>query len=95
MVRLDKFLKLSRLVKRRTLAAQLADAGAVRVNGRTAKPSSSVKEGDEVAIAFPFRLVVAKVLIDDEAVLRRPKVEGAEVVSERRLDPEENPWQED
>lgn len=93
MIRIDKFLKLTRLVKRRTVAAEMADAGAVRVNGRSVKPAAAVKTGDTVEVAFPFRVVTAEVLVDDEAVLRRPKAEGARILGERRVNPEENPWQ--
>ena len=45
-MRLDKFLKVSRIIKRRTVAAEAADGGRVTINGRLAKPSAAVKEGD-------------------------------------------------
>ena len=67
-VRLDKFLHLSRLVKRRTMAHTLCDAGRVRINGTTAKPSASVKAGDVLTISQGDRRLVAKVL----AVPERP-----------------------
>lgn len=51
-MRLDKFLKVSRLIKRRTVAKQMADQGRVWINGREAKSSSSVKEGDQLTIQF-------------------------------------------
>lgn len=95
MVRIDKFLKLSRLVKRRTIAAKLCDAGAVRINSRQVKPSSDTACGDTIEIAFPYRLVTAKVLVDDEALLRRPHCEAVEILSEEPLNPEQNPWSEE
>ena len=51
-MRLDKFLKVSRVIKRRTVANDVCTAGRVSVNGRTAKPSCDVKEGDVIEIAF-------------------------------------------
>ncbi|EEX47729.1 ribosome-associated heat shock protein implicated in recycling of 50S subunit [Jonquetella anthropi DSM 22815] len=90
-MRLDKYLKLSCLVKRRSVAAEMIDAGAVRLNGRPVKPASDVSDGDIVSVAFPFRLVEARVISSDERALRRGEP-AAEIVAERRLDPEKNPW---
>ncbi|NLO88790.1 MAG: RNA-binding S4 domain-containing protein [Clostridia bacterium] len=49
-MRLDKFLKVSRIIKRRTVAKELCNAGKVSVNGRTAKAGTEVKEGDIISI---------------------------------------------
>ena len=49
-MRLDKFLKVSRLIKRRTIANEACDAGRVLVNGKVAKASTTVKQGDEIDI---------------------------------------------
>ncbi len=51
-MRLDKFLKISRVIKRRTVANEAADNGRVMVNGKIAKPSCDVKVGDIVEIKF-------------------------------------------
>lgn len=51
-MRLDKFLKVSRILKRRTVANEACTNGRVMVNGRTAKPSAQIKNGDIVEIAF-------------------------------------------
>lgn len=51
-MRIDKFLKNSRLIKRRTVANEACDGGRVKINGKSAKPSSEVKEGDIVEIQF-------------------------------------------
>lgn len=51
-MRLDKFLKISRVIKRRTVANSAADSGRVSVNGKTVKPSYEVKVGDIVEIKF-------------------------------------------
>lgn len=61
-MRLDKFLKVSRLIKRRTVANEACDAGRVTVNGRPAKASVNVKEGDVIEIAFGNKSVKAEVL---------------------------------
>ncbi|KIL52463.1 RNA-binding S4 domain-containing protein [Jeotgalibacillus campisalis] len=60
-MRLDKFLKVSRLIKRRTLAKEVADQGRIQVNGLQAKASSTVKEGDELVIRFGQRIVTISV----------------------------------
>ncbi|MDE7296171.1 MAG: RNA-binding S4 domain-containing protein [Clostridia bacterium] len=51
-MRIDKFLKVSRILKRRTVAREAADAGKISVNGREVKPAYRLKIGDEVEIAF-------------------------------------------
>ena len=61
-MRLDKFLKVSRLIKRRTSAAQASDIGRVLVNGIAAKPSKQLKEGDIITILFSDKEIKAKVL---------------------------------
>lgn len=60
-MRIDKFLKVSRLIRRRTLAKEVADQGRVEVNGIVAKASSVVKVGDEIRIRFGQKLVTVKV----------------------------------
>ena len=60
-MRLDKFLKLSRLIKRRTFANEAFDAGRVMVNGKPAKASTNVKVGDEIEILFGQKSVKVRV----------------------------------
>lgn len=60
-MRLDKFLKVSRLIKRRTLAKQICDAGRVSVNERTAKASTDVGVGDVLAIRYGNKTVTVEV----------------------------------
>ena len=67
-MRLDKFLKVSRLIKRRTIANEACDAGRVLVNGKTAKASLAVKEGDIIEIQFGNREVKAEILNIQETV---------------------------
>lgn len=61
-MRLDKFLKVSRLVKRRTVANELCDAKHVEVNGKTARASYEVKPGDVIAVQMGANRICAKVL---------------------------------
>lgn len=61
-MRLDKFLKVSRLLKRRTVAAEACDSGKVSVNGRDGKPGTKLKIGDEVEIRFGSSSLRFKVL---------------------------------
>ena len=61
-MRLDKFLKVSRLIKRRTIANEACDAGRVLINGKVAKASTTVKQGDEIEIQFGTKAVKVQVL---------------------------------
>ncbi|WP_339230724.1 RNA-binding S4 domain-containing protein [Oceanobacillus sp. FSL K6-2867] len=60
-MRLDKFLKISRIIKRRTLAKEVADQGRITVNGNQAKASTVLSKGDELIIRFGQKLVTVKV----------------------------------
>ncbi|WP_438314104.1 RNA-binding S4 domain-containing protein [Sporosarcina sp. FA9] len=60
-MRIDKFLKVSRLIRRRTLAKQVADQGRITINDKVAKASSVVKEGDDLAIRFGQKIVTVKI----------------------------------
>ena len=61
-MRLDKFLKVSRLSKRRTVANEVSDTGRISVNGSPAKAAKQLKEGDIIEIAYANRTVKVKVL---------------------------------
>ena len=67
-MRLDKFLKVSRIIKRRTVANEACDGGRVSVNGKAVKASYDVKVGDILEIAFGSRTVKAEVLKVSEVV---------------------------
>lgn len=71
-MRLDKFLKVSRVIKRRTVANEAADGGRVVVNGKVVKPSYEVKVGDIVEIKFGDK-------ISKFEILQIPKVAGKDV----------------
>jgi ribosomal 50S subunit-recycling heat shock protein len=61
-VRLDKYLKVSRLIKRRSVAKEAADGGRISINGKTAKAASEVKLGDLIEIGFGNKAVKAVIL---------------------------------
>lgn len=67
-MRLDKYLKVSRLIKRRTVAAEACDGGRVSVNGKVSKPSQEVKPGDVIELSFGQRKVRVEVLSVAETV---------------------------
>lgn len=67
-MRLDKYLKVSRLIKRRTAANEACDAGRVLINDRPAKASAQVKEGDVLEIQFGSKAVRVEVLNVQETV---------------------------
>lgn len=77
-MRLDKYLKVSRLIKRRTVANEACDAGRVMINGRTAKAGADIKTGDEISIAFGDKTVKVKVLSVEE----NPRKEEAKTMYE-------------
>ena len=67
-MRLDKFLKVSRLIKRRTVASSFAQSGKVEINGRVAKPGNQVKPGDVLTIAFGETVQKFTILSTEEHV---------------------------
>ncbi len=91
-MRLDTFLKVSRLCPRRALAQQLCDAGFVLLNGRRAKSAHAVKMGDEIVLRRRDRETIARVVSvpTSSNVSRRDARQLIEVVSERQLEPLDN-----
>jgi len=73
-LRLDKYLKVSRIIKRRTVANEACDAGRVSVNGKAARASYDVKVGDEVEISFGTRIVRVEVLSLNETIHKEDAV---------------------
>ena len=67
-MRLDKYLKVSRLIKRRTVANEACDNGLVTVNDKTARASYEVKEGDRISLRFGARIITVEVLSVQETV---------------------------
>jgi ribosomal 50S subunit-recycling heat shock protein len=81
-MRLDKFLKVSRLIKRRTVANEACDAARISVNGKPAKASYDVKLGDTIAITFGSKLVTVRVLEIKDTTKKTESVGMYEVISE-------------
>lgn len=81
-MRLDKFLKVSRIIKRRTLAKEVCDGGRVSIGGRPAKAGAEVKPGDTIAIDFGRRQLAVQVLEIREQVRASEARELYQVVSE-------------
>ena len=75
-MRLDKFLKVSRLIKRRSVAKEVADKGRILINGKQAKSSSTVKVGDEMTLQFGNKTVVVRI---DKIVETTKKGEAQEM----------------
>lgn len=65
-MRIDKFLKVSRVIKRRTVAQEACDGGRIEINGKAAKPSKDVNVGDRVSVSFGNRTMTFEVLSVDE-----------------------------
>jgi len=86
-VRLDLFLKISRLCPRRTVAQQLCDAGFVLINGRPAKSAHVVKAGDEISLRWRDRLLTARVLAvpPRSQVSRKESATLVEILSETEI----------
>ena len=79
-MRLDKFLKVSRILKRRTVAQQACDGGNVDVNGKTAKPGCQLKVGDLVCVHFASGDLTFKVLQLKETVKKEETSEMYEII---------------
>ncbi len=60
-MRLDKYLKVSRLIKRRTVAKEVSDQGKISINGKIAKPSDTVKLGDELELFFGMKSIKVRI----------------------------------
>ncbi|TMN23840.1 RNA-binding S4 domain-containing protein [Lentibacillus cibarius] len=85
-MRLDKFLKVSRLIKRRTLAKEVAGQGRIKINGNNAKASSIVSVGDELVIQFGQKVVTLEVTSLREAVNKDEATTLYRVISEEKVD---------
>lgn len=81
-MRLDKFLKVSRIIKRRTVANDVCSMGRVTVNGRPAKPSVKLKEGDVVTIEFGNGNVSFRVLKLQESIHKEDASSMYEILEE-------------
>ncbi|HCY1141010.1 TPA: RNA-binding S4 domain-containing protein [Staphylococcus aureus] len=85
-MRLDKYLKVSRLIKRRTLAKEVSDQGRITINGNVAKAGSDVKVEDVLTIRFGQKLVTVKVTALNEHASKDNAKRMYEIIEERRLE---------
>ncbi len=79
-MRLDKYLKVSRLIKRRTVAKEACDKGIISINGKVAKSSSEVNLGDVLTLKFGEKITKVKVIEIKEHVLKNEAKEMYEVI---------------
>ncbi|OZI12115.1 RNA-binding S4 domain-containing protein [Bacillus sp. FJAT-42315] len=84
-MRLDKFLKVSRIIKRRTLAKEVADQGRIMINGIEGKASSNVKLGDELTIRLGQRLLTVQVEKLQETTKKEEAAGMYKLLKEERL----------
>ncbi len=87
-MRLDKYLKVSRIIKRRTVANEACGQGRVLLNGRVARASSDVKPGDTIEVRFGTRLLTVEVVTVQETVHKEEASEMYRLVSEERIEKE-------
>jgi ribosomal 50S subunit-recycling heat shock protein len=83
-MRLDKYLKLTRLIRRRTVAKDAADAGRVLVNGRPAKPAHEVRLGDQIEVRLGREVIVVEVLAAHDAMRPQEARESYRVLRHER-----------
>lgn len=84
-MRLDKFLKVARIIKRRTIAKEIADQDRVQINGRPAKSSSKVAIGDEIELVFGNKTLIVRVE-DLRDTTKKAESEGMYTVLEERFE---------
>lgn len=85
-MRLDKFLKVSRIIKRRSVAKEVADKGRIRINGKLAKSSSTLKVGDVLQIQFGNKTLEVKVLALQDSTKKEDASKMYEILSEKRIE---------
>ena len=85
-MRLDKFLKISRIIKRRTVAKEVADKGRIQVNGKLAKSSIDVKVGDELRIQFGNKILEVAVEELHESTKKDDAAKMYRIISETRVE---------
>ena len=83
-MRLDKFLKVSRIIKRRTVSKEISESSRVKVNGKMAKPSTKLKIGDIIEIEFGRSILVVQVKDLKDHVLKDDSTMLYEIIEEKR-----------
>lgn len=85
-MRLDKFLKVSRIIKRRTVSKEISENNRVKINDKVAKPSTKVKVGDLITIEFGRTLLTIRVKEIKEHVLKEDSNMLYEIVNEQKIE---------
>lgn len=85
-MRLDKYLKVSRIIKRRPVAKEVADKGRIKVNGILAKTSTDVKVNDEIEIRFGNKLLTVRVLEMKDSTKKEDAEKMYTIISEKRVE---------
>ena len=83
-MRLDKFLKVSRIIKRRTVSKEISESSRVKVNGKMARPSTKLKIGDIIEIEFGRSILVVQVKDLKDHVLKDDSTMLYEIIEEKR-----------
>ncbi|MDR0300225.1 MAG: RNA-binding S4 domain-containing protein [Streptococcaceae bacterium] len=89
-MRLDKYLKVSRIIKRRPVAKEVTDKGRVQVNGKLAKAGTTLKIGDIIMIRFGNKILETKVLLLTENARKEDAEKMYEIISETRINGDSN-----
>lgn len=89
-MRLDKFLKVSRIIKRRPVAKEVADKGRIQINGILAKSASNVKIGDQIKIQFGNKILEIEVLELRDSTKKEDAEKMYQIISETRVENSNN-----
>ena len=85
-MRLDKYLKVSRIIKRRPIAKEVADKGKIKVNGILAKSSTDLKINDEIEIRFGNKILLVRVLEMKDSTKKEDATKMYEIIKETKVE---------
>ena len=88
-MRLDKYLKVSRIIKRRSVSKDIISFGQVNLNNRKSKPSSEVKIGDKISLTLGNRLITVEVISLNEKVRKEEAISLYKIIDEKEIIPPE------
>jgi len=85
-MRVDKYLKVSRLIKRRTIAKEVCDHEKITINGKISKPSTEIKVNDIISIKFGTKLITIKILSTNEYTKKEESNLMYEIIKEEKVE---------
>ena len=85
-MRIDKYLKLTRIIKRRTISKEIINDGRVEINGKLVKPSAEVRPEDVITLSFSRSKIEVKVLVVDEKELKKDPDSAYKIISESKYE---------